>query len=226
MAEHVDPEKWNYEDLVSGGSGNGPPDYEEPPDPNKSNNLGSKDFLKPLVILNCMLITGILGADIVSHYFLMQPVMPLGNDSYLSEMGFFGGMFEGGGESVTVSDFFALTLAVFNVILAKIFYHYMLNTEVLDEPEHFMAKRSQRVKVYLVIFFYIVTICTEAMALYWRMGLNEEALRQKGNPLSELVIHGTGELIGYSLAVICLNAGCAFVATLLTKSIMNQTKGD
>ncbi|MCA9458652.1 MAG: hypothetical protein KC587_18450 [Nitrospira sp.] len=225
MGDYPELQRWNYEDLVPGGTGREPPEHDLPSPmdedgdhPNSKNEPFNYWLMFPMLA-----VFALIAGAIASHYLMYQPVVPMGKDAYLSDMGFVGWLFEGPQlEAVTAADFFASVFSLGSVILADIFFNFMLIAGFLDRPEEFLSRPSMKAKSYLIIFFYLVTIGMEILALYWRMQLNTQVLNDPGNPFNDLQIHGMGELFGYSVAIICLNAACAFLATQLIHYIKKE----
>jgi len=76
----------------------------------------------------------------------------------------------------------------------------------------------------MILCCYAGTLLIESGSLYMRMQMNDQIMSDPDNPLRSFQIHGIGELFGYSMLIIFLNAVFAFLTILLTEIIKKELK--
>lgn len=207
----------------------------DPPEPNLNTTIEDesnpeepeepKRNFKLWMVVPILGILILFGGAFMGHYFVIEPVMPIGKDSYLSDMGLFGWAFNSPTlESATVADFFSGGLAFVSVILTDLFLHFLLIAGYLDYPEHFLNRPSLKLRARMILCSYTGTLLIESGSLYMRMQMNDQIMNDPDNPLRSFQIHGMGELFGYSLLIIFLNAVFAFLTILLMEIIKKELK--
>lgn len=226
MSEIFDKKVYDLDGTTSnGGAPPGMADTQTYASDSDSEGSGEVFHFKPWMPLLGMCIFMLFGGAFMGHYFVIQPVIPLGRDNFISDMGFFGWFFQGPAlESVTVADFFAGGLAAASVILTDLFLHFFLIVGYLDRPEYFLNQPTLKLKSRMILCCYVGTLLIESGALYMRMSMNDQILADPDNPLRSFQIHGLGELFGYSALIIFLNGVFAFLTILLVDAIKKGGK--